>query len=226
MFSKRWIARNLFDLSEEDYLRNQREMFYDASFARALEMGAQAEMAAGGMGGMGGMGGGMGALGGEEMGGGEGMPPPGEEGAVPEEEPTAGPPPGAEGAPEAESALLAAPGKRDDKAWMQVRVKPDGSYTTPGSKGKAYKRVTADKRQSGARKRHFRAQGSHELARMPSRQTRMLPSGARELLGLGKGISEDKETNYNNEERALLETNQNIKNLIQELEQKDDAKTQ
>jgi hypothetical protein len=53
-----------------------------------------------------------------------------------------------------------------------------------------------------------------------------LPLGASELLGLGKGISEDKETNYNNEERKLLEVNQNIKNLIQELEQKDNAKTQ
>ncbi len=63
-------------------------------------------------------------------------------------------------------------------------------------------------------------------ARLPPRQLRTLPLGASELLGLGKGISEDKETNYNNEERKLLEVNQNIKNLIQELEQKDNAKTQ
>jgi hypothetical protein len=46
------------------------------------------------------------------------------------------------------------------------------------------------------------------------------------LFGFGKGISEDKETNYNNEERKLLEVNQTIRDLIQELEQKDDAKAQ
>jgi len=227
-FSKRWLARNLFGISEEEFLRNQRELFYDMNFTQAM---AQGEMAAqgGGMGGgaggafgggMGaGMGGEMGALGGEEM-----APPPEEGGAA--EEAGAGAPPGAEGGPEADTALLAAPGHRDEKAWMQVKVKPDGSYTTPGSKGKAYKRVKVDKRQQGARKRHFRAQGSHEMARLPARQLRTLPMGASELLGLGKGISEEKETNYNNEERKLLEVNQNIKNLIQELEQKDDGKTQ
>ena len=225
-FSKRWVARNLFDMSEEDFLRNQREMFYDASYTQALEMASQAAMAGaapGAAGGMGMLGGEMGGMGGEEM------APPGEmgaEGALPEEEPTAGPPPGTEGGEEADTSLLAAPGHRDEKAWMQVSVKPDGSYTTPGSKGKAYKRVKVDRRQQGARKRHFRAQGSHEIARAPTRQLRNLPSGASELLGLGKGISEDKETNYNNEERKLLESNQNIRNLIQELEQKDNAKTQ
>jgi len=222
-FSKRWLARNLFNISEEEFLRNQRELFYDMNFTQAMAQGEMAAAGGGGMGGgmpgMGAMGGEMGALGGEELG------PPPEEGA-PEEEAGAGPPPGAAGEPEAETALLAAPGHRDEKGWMQVTVNRDGSYTTPGSKGKAYKRVKADKRQQGARKRHFRAQGSHELARLPPRQLRTLPLGASELLGLGKGISEDKETNYNNEERKLLEVNQNIKNLIQELEQKDNAKTQ
>jgi hypothetical protein len=221
-FSKRWLARNLFDMSEEEFLRNQREMFYDMHFTQAL---AQGEAAAAGAtpGGMGGMPGAM-PLGGEETAPMEGMPE-GEAEAVPEE-PTAGPPPEAAGGPEAETALLAAPGKRDDKAWMQIKVQPDGTYTTPGSKGKAYKRVKADKRQSGARKRHYRAQASHELARLPARQLRQLPSGASELLGLGKGISENKDTIYNDEEQILLETNKSIQNLIQELEEKDNAKTQ
>jgi len=226
-FSKRWLARNLFGLSEEEFLRNQRELFYDMHFTQAMaqgEMVAQAG-AGGGMGGMGLPAGEMGGLGGEEMGGLEGE----EMGGAPEEmaaEEAAGPPPGAEGGPEAETALLAAPGKRDDEGWTRVKVKKDGSYVTPGSKGKAYKPVKADKRQSGARKRHFRAQGSHEIARLPPRQTRHLPLGAKELLGLGKGISEGKETNYNIEERKLFKTKQNIENLIQELEERDDAKAQ
>jgi len=225
MFSKRWLARSLFDMSEEEFLRNQREMFYDVQFSAALaavEAGGGEAAVAGAGGGMGGMAD-MGALGGEEMGGEMGMPEEGD--TLPPEE--AGPPPEAEGAPEAETSLLASPGKRDDQAWTKawVSAKKDGSYVTPRSKGKAYKRVTADKRQMGARKRHMRAQGSHEIARLPARQLRMLPAGASELLGLGKGISEHKETIYNDEERKLLESSQSIKDLIKELEQKDDVKT-
>ena len=57
------------------------------------------------------------------------------------------------------------------------------------------------------------------------RQIKMnLPDGASEILGLGKGISEGKDTNYDEEERKLIEVNQNIKNLIQELEQVENAK--
>jgi len=222
-FSKRWIARNLFDMSEEEFLRNQRELFYDSAITQALEMGAAAG-APGGMGGggLGAFGADMGALGGEEL----GLPEEGgEPGATsPEEGP--GPEPGATGESGADTALLAAPGKRDDAGWTRVKVKRDGSYVTPKSKGKAYTPVKADKRHAGARKRHFRAQGAHELARLPRRQVSALPDGASELLGLGKGISENKETNYNNEERKLFEMNQSIKNLIDELEQKDDAKAQ
>jgi len=220
-FSKRWLARNLFGISEEEFVRNQRELFYDMYFTQAMAQGEAAAAApGGGMGGMGGLGagleGGMGDLGAEELAAPE---------EIPEEE-AAGAPPGAEGGPEAETSLLAAPGKRDDEGWTRVKVKKDGSYVTPRSKGKAYKPVKADKRQSGARKRHFRAQGSHEIARLPPRQTRHLPTGAKELLGLGKGISESKETNYSDEEHKLLETNLHIKELIQELEQKDNAKAQ
>ena len=72
-FSKRWIARKMFNLSEEEFLRNQREMFYDRKFDAALEAVAEqaAAEAAGGAGDLGGdMGGDMGGeLGGEEMGG-------------------------------------------------------------------------------------------------------------------------------------------------------------
>ena len=225
-FSKRWVARNLFDMSEEEFLRNQREMFYDMYFAQSLEgAGQQAMAAAAGGGGMGMPGGEMGALGGEEMGG---LPPaPGAEGE-PAEEMEAGPPPEAEGGgPEAETALLAAPGKRDDLSarWIKVRKK-DGAHLTQGSKGKWYKPETIDKRQSGARKRHYLSKASNETGKLPPRQVRMLPAGAAELLGLGKGISEAKDTNYDNEERKLFEVNRNITSLIQELERKDNAETQ
>jgi hypothetical protein len=36
-FSKRWIAENMFNMSDEEFIRNQREMFYDRKFEAALE---------------------------------------------------------------------------------------------------------------------------------------------------------------------------------------------
>ena len=228
-FSKRWVARNLFDMSEEEFLRNQRELFYDKHFSQAIEMaaaeGAGGAAAGGGLGGMGGMEG-LGAMpemGGEEM----AMPEMGGEEAAP-------PAAEAEAPPAGETALLAAPGKRDDDeatAWVKAKAVKKDTFgrpketTTSKSKGKWYKPVTADQRQRGARKRHTLAKASHETATMPKRQIKMnLPDGASEILGLGKGISEGKDTNYDEEERKLIEVNQNIKNLIQELEQVENAK--
>ena len=53
--------------------------------------------------------------------------------------------------------------------------------------------------------------GSHEMARMPSRQSRMnLSPGARELLGLGKGIFENKTTNYDKEEKETKDDEENV----------------
>ena len=53
-----------------------------------------------------------------------------------------------------------------------------------------------------------------------------LPSGASELLRLGKGISESKETNYLEEEQRLFKTKQDIKKLLEGMEQQNNAKTQ
>jgi hypothetical protein len=64
-FSRRWVAEHVFNLSEDEFLRNQREMFYDRKMDAALEAAAAAP-AAGEMG----MGGDLGGdLGGEELGG-------------------------------------------------------------------------------------------------------------------------------------------------------------
>jgi len=216
-FSKRWVARNLFDLSEEEFLRNQRELFYDKYLSQELEMVGQEAMAGAAPAA------GMGALGGEEM----AMPEEGgEEMAMPEEAPAEEVP------PEGETSLLAAPGHRDDDAWIKAKAVKKDTFgrpktTTSKSKGKWYKPVTADQRQRGARKRNMLAKGSHETATAPKRQTRMnLSAGAQELLGLGKGISENKDTIYNEEEHKLFEVNYRMKDLIEELEQNDNAKVQ
>tara|TARA_Y100001970_G_scaffold109598_1_gene136912 strand:- start:1109 stop:3121 length:2013 start_codon:yes stop_codon:yes gene_type:complete len=224
-FSKRWIARNLFDLSEEEFLRNQRELYYDKYFAQSIEMLGQDAMAAGGA-----AGGAMGALGGEEMAGGEdmGMGPEdlggGEDMTAPMEEA----PPTTEAGDE-DTALLAAPGKRDDDhAWVKAKVKKNAFGAvekTKSAKSKGwYEPVTTDKRQSGARKRNMKAKDAHEFATLPKRQLKMnLPDGADELLGLGKGIYESKETNYNDEERKLFEVSQTVRDLLNDLEHKDNA---
>lgn len=36
-FSKRWLSRNLFGMSDEEFLRNQRELFYDRKLEADLE---------------------------------------------------------------------------------------------------------------------------------------------------------------------------------------------
>ena len=64
-FSRRWVAKHLFNVSEDEFLRNQRELFYDRKFDATLEAtaAATAEAAAGAGGGMGAeMGGGGGGM--------------------------------------------------------------------------------------------------------------------------------------------------------------------
>ena len=63
-FSRRWISENLLGLSQDEYLRMQREMFSDKKFMAALEKEGQPDGAAGG-------GGGLGDLGGGDLGGGD-----------------------------------------------------------------------------------------------------------------------------------------------------------
>ncbi len=60
-FSKRWIAENMLGISEDEFLRNQREMFFDKKFTASLEAAASgeagAEGEAGGLGDLGDLGG-------------------------------------------------------------------------------------------------------------------------------------------------------------------------
>jgi len=210
-FSKRWIAQHLFDLSDEEFLRNQREIFYDRKMAVQLDSLAESEAAAAGGGGDA-FGGDFGGedLGGEDLGG--------EEGAFEGEEF------GGEEAPaEEESVLLAAPepeapAKVDDKPIV-YKDKKTGETTTARSKGKKHIPKKRDDRPAGARKRQMTALGSHEMARAPRRQVRMnLPPGAKEMLGLSKGIFENKTTNYEEEEKQIFEVKEEVKELFKDLE--------
>jgi len=208
-FSKRWVARTLFDISDEEFLRNQRELFYDRKITQQLDAMSEGgeDPGAGGLGGEFG-GEGLGDdLGGEELGGEE----LGDEELGDEEEGVLLATP-----EEAE----AAPGKRDDEPTVTYINKKTGETTTNKSKGKRYRPVKDDKRDTGARKRQMKALSRHEIAKMPPRQVRMnLPSGAKELLGLGKGIFENKTTNYQKEEKEIFEVKKEIKKIFKDLEQ-------
>jgi len=105
-FSRRWVADHIFNLSEEEFIRNQREMFFDRRLDAELEAVAESVQAEAG----GGMGGDTEDLGDagdidDLLGGDEGADTP----ETPTDEPAAEP---------EEDTLLAAPGKRDDQRRM------------------------------------------------------------------------------------------------------------
>lgn len=192
-FSKRWIAENLFGMSDEEIIRNQREMFHDRKFESLLEAEAEAGLEEAGGAAL------AGDLGGEED---LGAPLGDEEEPAldePGEEPEAEEPEGDEGV------LLATPGE-EAPAKRDIPAK---------WKGKDYTPVKDDKRDMGARKRHMVSKsGRREGGKRGS-----LP-GYGPLSQLSKGISENQETNYNQQEKEVIKIDYEIKNLISELEQK------
>ena len=192
-FSKRWIAENLFGMSDEEIVRNQREMFHDRKFESLLEAEAEAGLEEAGGAAL------AGDLGGEED---LGAPLGDEEELAldePGEEPEAEEPEGDEGV------LLATPGE-EAPAKRDIPAK---------WKGKDYTPVKDDKRDMGARKRHMVSKsGRREGGKRGS-----LP-GYGPLSQLSKGISENQETNYNQQEKEVIKIDYEIKNLISELEQK------
>ena len=121
-----------------------------------------------------------------------------------------------------ETALLTPPAKRDED-WYKVKRRKDGKTTTSKSKGKWYVPVTDDGRKRAARKSNYRSQFSYETGKNTKRN--VFP-GMSDILPTGRGLTEEKDTTYN-EEQKLFEVNNQIKNLITELESKDnEVKTQ
>ena len=236
-FSKRWVAKKIFGLSDEEFLRNQREMFFDFKFKAAVEKsGTEGEAAAGDQ--DAGLAGGAG--GGIETGG--GAPAAGDTGTGIDLSALGAEPEGASGtasasAPEAsatpqtspegagkESPLLAAPGKRDDRLT-----------STPASRGKMYLPVKyrgGDKRPTGARTRNYQSKFSKELSGGSMRN--VWGSGTQDLFGLGNGIYEEYENSYSKEivtevneeksidsvEEQIMSNNHSLKKLINSLEKK------
>jgi len=196
-FSKRWVAENLFGLSDEEFVRMQREMFYDKKFGASLEAAAQPPAEGGDLGGgdtgggldLGGdTGGGLdlgGDAGGLDLGGDAGGEAAGDES------------PGAEGGDQNDDVLLAEPpAKRDDE---------------PTYKRGKYKRHQTSY-SKGGRKKHFKNQATGEYGNT-YRTTFQGKSGFGGLDSLARGITETRET----EEEKLFKTSKQVDNLIESL---------
>jgi hypothetical protein len=197
-FSRRWISKNIFNLSEEEFVRNQREMFHDRKFE--AELGAVAEAATAEFNAA------IGAgdeedLGAAELGGEEELEIGGEEEAVPElptEEPAA---------EEAEEGpLLAAPAKRDDRDRKTTK-------NSQGKRAKGKKYVSTTKR--GGDGRNGRIQNYTNIA-IP--KPKDVVSGYSDMKQLSRGIYESQQTTYDSDEKLLFEVSTEIRDLIADLE--------
>jgi len=225
-FSRRWVAENIFGMSYEDFIRNQREMFYDRKQDASLQ--AVAEAGAGGEGGAlgGGLGGDLGAdlggdlgddLGGDLAGGPEEMPA-GDAGASPGGD-ASDAPPAADDSP----LLAVPPGTRgDDKRTYEKST---------------YIPVKSDRRKdAGPRTRNYAGKRSAEKSSSATRN--VFPgSEINSIPSIAKGIYEEQQPIYNlkeqNEEEKLFHITESVRNIIESLEnnsllteQKNEKKTQ
>jgi len=211
-YSKHWVASNILGLSDDEFLRNQREAFYDRQWQQELEgvteQGAE-EALGGGLGDLGGLGGDdadLGDLG--DLGG---------------EEPVLGEPEEA-----GETALLDAPGRREDLSEKEA-------HTSRYSKGRTYVRKDGS---DDNRKRY--GTGPHRREdwgvnpEVPTLRTTRSRTGA----GIGNprgdmadptfGIGKKRRTeaSYSNSELRLVETTNHVRKLIKELELKENERNE
>ena len=201
-FSRRWISENLLGLSQDEYLRMQREMFTDKKFMTSLESAGQASEEGGeGGGGLGDLGGGgdlggdLGGdpggdldLGGGDEGGGDELDLGGDAG----------------GGEEEEGDLLAEPpAKRDDNA------KPRGPY----------KRHKISYRKGGLSKQLKNQAFGGEVRGSTARTTFPGKVGFGGLDSLGRGIYEGDVK----EEEKLFSIDADIKTLLESLNKKEDT---
>jgi hypothetical protein len=192
-FSRQWIASHLFNMTEEEFVKNQRQMYYDRQFDARLEASseqAQAEATPGGLGAE------EDLLGTDEFGneGGDGVDLSGLEGMG---DADAGTEPAADDSP-----LLAAPGSREDTYDAQHKR----------SKGKVHvtKQMTGerDKRDHGGRTQSYRTVPGYKK----------LKSLSRGVVEEDKQrLSESNDTTYNKEEESIFSLNREVVNLISEL---------
>ena len=220
-FSRRWIAEHLFHLSEEEFLRNSRELLYDKKYDATLQSqfeAATAPAVGGGDLGGGALGGGLGGDLGADLGGDLGGEPlGGEAGGEPAADTAA--PADAAGGGDDDSVLLATPdtppGNRDSTI-----TRADGKTTTERSNSWYEPKKVDRRKSSGPRRRSYSAKTTPEMFRNTAR-TRF--AGKRELDTLANGVYENVESTYDIEEKRLIESSMEIRRLVENLERNEDA---
>ena len=207
-FSKRWVATNLFGMTDEEFLRNQREIYFDRYYMADLEkVAAQAA----------------------EQESFSPSPSLGPEPTEPEaeiefpEEPEETPeaPPEEEPEPaDTPGGLLAIPDSPDEEPALR-----DDGHVTAGSKGKVYhpKKKGFDQREKAIpRKRNMLAKAGNEITKGSKRNVTFNFSSKMKSMvrpNISNGIFEDKQHNYNcDEEQKLFKVNTDLNKLIEGLE--------
>ena len=206
-FSKRWVAENMLGISEEEFLRMQREMFFDRKFMASLEAagGAGATGDAGGAGGLGDLG--LGDEGGDD--------------AADTEAAATGDEPETPAAGGDEDVLLAAPGKRDDM-WVKASAE---KYTRQANKDKTGKprgpyNVKKKDGKGGGRQRQMKSMATGEYGNTFRSKWKGYSDGLNQahkydsnLRQMGKGVMES----HVIEEGKLFNTRDEISVLLEGL---------
>tara|TARA_R110002020_G_scaffold9035_16_gene36225 strand:- start:3115 stop:5133 length:2019 start_codon:yes stop_codon:yes gene_type:complete len=214
-FSRRWVTEKIFGMSHEEFIRNQREMYYDRKHDAGLQQVAEQAAAGGAGGGLGG-----GDLGGG-LGGDLGAPP--DLGAGADPLGTGGPPElpaGEAGEPPAggdESPLLAVPPGSKNEPRL---------HGGPNSKSpKVYHPKKVNRHIAGRRKVSNAAQWANEKGLNTPRTTFPGMGDLSSLVkgSLGEGIYEEDVSTYKTEELVeetqLFQINESVRTLIGELEE-------
>ena len=209
-FSRRWVAKNILNVSEEEFERMQAEMFYDKKHDFFLEQVGETAAAEGA-----GLGGALG-VGGPEDTAAE-MPPP-DEGATeeaPETPEEVGPLLATPGAPDAASPEAPPPANRNEPREYKDKY-GEKITTTAASNDKYYRPVKMDSRTG--RKQSFLAQSGQQYT---GASKRSYLHGASDLMSTIKPnyrLSEVNDSNYYEEqEKQIFRENVEVKNLIDSL---------
>jgi len=213
-FSKQWLAKTLFGMSDDQFVRNRREMFYDKRYEASLETAGEAEQAEQTAGidagvddlaaDLGSEPGGVGAVGAEpELGAGPDLAGAADAGG--DDTPTG---------PEEGDLLAAPPGKREDSKGRTTTEKSHGWYEPRTTKAGGDRRKS-----SGPRKKNMNRAVTPETG--TSRKTY---PGYSELSGLAKATSiyEGQSTNYKVEELKILNEQKELKILFDSLKARDE----
>ncbi len=203
-FSKRWIASHIFGLTDDEIIRMQREMFFDKKLTAELE--AVAEGGGSDMGGDFDTGDDDLDLGDDDLDLGDDDLDLGADDTD-----------AADDAGEDDVLLTAPPGRRSDNVAIGEK------YTTPGAKGKVYKKRGQRGHKAAARNYSM---DSHAGGSKRSTGVKNVVPGLEPLSSLANGVFESKATNYKEDENKILQVSHELRNFAESLTTKKEPEKQ